>query len=189
MRSSGAGWPAPPLQRLPTPDVALELRLPPEWEERERGCRCVFIDGEDGMGRRSDSSRGLGFSSMVTAEQKAVGAAKYGAWGGVQFALLPPPSFPSAEGQRAQVAVAAAFRKERGCQRPAATAGVLWSGCTPVQGVGASPDGKQAPVGPGEGVRGGGVFLFNSWLAGFLGGTQSPRWWQMLLSYSSNYIT
>lgn len=55
---------------------------------------------------------------MVTAEQKAVGAAKYGARGGGNFALLPPPSFPRVgsgrEEQRAQVAVAAAFRKERG---------------------------------------------------------------------------
>lgn len=102
MRSSGAGWPAPPLQRLPTPDVALELRLPPEWEERERGCRCVFIDGEDGMGRRSDSSRGLGFSSMVTAEQKAVGAAKYGAWGG--GAVCPPASSFLSERRRAESA-------------------------------------------------------------------------------------
>lgn len=85
-RSIGAGWPAPLLQRLPAPDVALELRLSPEWEERERGCRCVFIDRDDGMGRRSDSSRGPGFSSVVTAALKAVGAGK---WGGV----LPPPSF------------------------------------------------------------------------------------------------
>lgn len=99
-RGSGAEWPAPPLQRLPAPDVALELRLPPEWEERERGCRCVFIDREDGMGRRSDSSRGPGFSSVVTAAQKAVGARKYVAGlGGV--ALLPSPSFPrwAGEGQ------------------------------------------------------------------------------------------
>lgn len=71
----------------------LSSRLPPEWEERERGCRCVFIDREDGMGR-SDSSRGPGFSSVVTAAQKAVGAQKYGAGLGGGAALLPPPSFP-----------------------------------------------------------------------------------------------
>lgn len=39
-----------------------------------------------------------------------------------------------------------------------------------MQGVGASPDGKQAPVDPGRGRSGWGVFLFNSWLAGFLDG-------------------
>lgn len=190
MRSSGAGWPAPQLQRLPTPDVALELRLPPEWEERERGCRCVFIDGEDGMGRRSDSSRGLGFSSMVTAEQKTVGAAKYGAGGcSLPSCLLLPFRGWAREGQRVQVTVAAAFRKERGCQRPAATAGVPWSGCTPAQGVGTSPEGKQAPVGPGEGVRGGGSFCLIPGLLVSLVGTQNPGWWQVLLSYSFDYIT
>lgn len=94
-KGSGAGWPAPPLQRLPAPDVALELRLPPEWEERERGCRCVFIDREDGMGR-SDSSKGPGFSSVVTAAQKAVGARKYGAGAG---GSCPPASFLSEGGQ------------------------------------------------------------------------------------------
>lgn len=96
-RGSGAGWPAPPLQWLPDPDVALELRLPPEWEERERGCRCVFIDREDGMGRRSDSSRGPGFSSVVTAEQKAVGARKYGARG--RGSCSPASPFLSEGGQ------------------------------------------------------------------------------------------
>lgn len=95
-RGSRAGWPAPPLQRLPAPDVALELRLPPEWEERERGCRCVFIDREDGMGRRSNSSRGPGFSSVVTAAQKAVGAPKYG------VGELPPASFFLSEGGQAK---------------------------------------------------------------------------------------
>lgn len=80
--------------------------------------------------------------------------------------LLLPFQGWAEEGHRAQVAVAAAFRKERGCQRRAATAGVPWSRCTPVQGAGTSPDRKSAPIGQG----GGGASLVNSWLGGFLGG-------------------
>lgn len=42
------------------------------------GVAACSLIREDGMGR-SDSSRGPGFSSVVTAAQKAVGAQKYGA--------------------------------------------------------------------------------------------------------------
>lgn len=60
-----------------------------------------------------------------------------------------------------------------------------------MQGVGASPDGKPAPVGPRGGVGGWwkGAFCFIPGLLVSLVGTQSPGWWQVLLSYSFNYIT
>lgn len=59
-----------------------------------------------------------------------------------------------------------------------------------MQGVGASPDGKPSPVGPGGLFRGWkGAFFFIPGLLVSLVGTQSPGWWQVLLSYSFNYIT
>lgn len=100
--------------------------------------------------------------------------------------LLLPFQGWAEEGHRAQVAVAAAFRKERGCQRPAATAGVPWSRCTPVQGAGTSPDRKSAPIGREEG---GALLWLIPGLPVSLVGTQSPGWWQVLLSHSFNYVT